>query len=36
MKKEEIIETLSPLNFWGKSQDTGFKRDEYLKKLNNF
>ena len=36
MRKEEIIETLSTLNFWGKMQDTGFKRDEYLKKLNDF
>lgn len=36
MKKEEIVEILSPLNFWGKSQDIGFKRHSYLKKLEEF
>ena len=36
MKKEEIIEVLSPLNFWGRSQDTGFKRLDYLEKLEEF
>lgn len=36
MRKEEIIEVLSPLNFWGKPQDTGFRRLHYLKKLKEF
>lgn len=36
MKKEEIIEILLPLNFWGKFQDTGFRRFGYLKKLEEF
>lgn len=33
LKREEIIETLSPLNFWGQEQDTGIERRLYLQKL---
>jgi predicted AAA+ superfamily ATPase len=33
LKREEIIEVLSPLNFWGREQDTGIKREGYLKSL---
>lgn len=36
MKREEIIEVLTPLNFWGKSQDIGFRRLGYLKNLEEF
>ncbi|MEK7167068.1 MAG: ATP-binding protein [Patescibacteria group bacterium] len=33
IKKENLIEILAPLNFWGKEQETGIKRENYLKKL---
>ena len=33
LKREEIIESLSPLNFWGQEQDTGIERRLYLQKL---
>lgn len=33
LKKEEIIEALSPFNLWGKDQDTGIERKSYLLKL---
>ncbi len=42
MIKREIVEAVSDLNFWGKEQDAGIYRDDYLKNLeqlldaNNF
>lgn len=36
MKREDIIEVISPLNFWGKPQETGIKRDSYLKKITEY
>lgn len=34
MKREDIIEVISGLNFWGKNQEIGIKREAYLKKIN--
>ena len=36
LNKEEIIEALSPLNFWGKKQNTGIDRDKYLPCFNRY
>ena len=36
LKREEILETLSPLNFWGKEQEIGVVREEYLGRLQGF
>ncbi len=33
MQKEQLLEILSDWNFWAKEVDTGFKRDDYIKKL---
>ncbi len=33
MRKEEILEILSDWNFWAKEIDTGFKREDYIRKL---
>ncbi len=33
LKKNEIIEVLSDSNFWGKRQETGIEREEYLKRM---
>ncbi len=33
MQKEQLLEILSDWNFWAKEIDTGFKRDDYIKKL---
>jgi predicted AAA+ superfamily ATPase len=33
MIKKEIIDTISDLNFWGKDQDTGIIRTNYLKNI---
>lgn len=35
MNNEEIIETLSSWNFWGKDQETGIKRERYVKQIEN-
>jgi len=34
--KKEIIAVLAPLNYWGKDQDTGFNREDYLKTIEKF
>src|SRR3989339_229164 len=36
LSKEEIIETLAPLNSWGKKQDSGIKRGLYLDALKKY
>jgi len=36
MQKEKIIEVLNDWNFWGKIQETGFPREDYLAKLLQF
>ncbi|RLG13432.1 MAG: ATP-binding protein [Candidatus Nanohalarchaeota archaeon] len=33
MELKDIIEVLSPLNFWGREQEIGIKREEYLNKI---
>ena len=33
MQKEQLLEILSDWNFWAKEIDTGFKREDYIKKL---
>ncbi len=33
MRKEELLEILSDWNFWAKEIDTGFKREDYIRKL---
>lgn len=36
LKSEEIIEVLADLNFWGRAQKTGIKRETYLSGLKRF
>jgi predicted AAA+ superfamily ATPase len=33
MRKEELLEILSDWNFWAKEIDTGYKREDYIRKL---
>ncbi|MFZ3385107.1 MAG: ATP-binding protein [Candidatus Methanoperedens sp.] len=33
MQKDHLLEILSDWNFWAKEIDTGFKREDYIKKL---
>ena len=33
MQKDQLLEILSDWNFWAKEIDTGFKRQDYIKKL---
>ncbi len=35
MDKEEIIKAILPWNFWGKKQDLGFPRDNYVQEAIN-
>jgi len=36
LRSEEIIEVLSPLNFWGKGQEVGIERTSYLQKMQEY
>ena len=36
LRDEEILEALVPYNFWGKPQETGIEREEYLEKIETF
>ncbi|NOQ38286.1 AAA family ATPase [archaeon] len=36
MQSKDIIEVLSPLNFWGSKQETGVRRDYYLDRIMQF
>lgn len=36
MNKEEIIKAILPWNFWGKTQETGFLREEYVQEVIAF
>lgn len=33
LSREELIEVLAPYNFWGREQDTGITRGDYLKDI---
>lgn len=36
MKREDIIEVISPLNLWGGPQELGIKRESYLRNLARY
>jgi len=36
LRYEEVLDALVPYNFWGKPQETGIEREEYLEKIETF